>query len=480
MSQISLASCLNKNRLLVPLLLVAAVGTGWLTAKAGLLIPGLLMALPLLVVGVVLLFNKPRYGIVALLCYAFLLFFLMRRIPGVPFTYFFEVLMVLLYLAILFHRNLAIDWHLLKNDLVYLSLAWFGYSLLQIANPAGASLAGFFSEIRTTALNWVLVVPLCFIIFNKRAHLDLFLSIIVGFSLFAAFWGIKQLHIGLDAADQRFLDEGAAVTHVLFGQLRVFSIYSDAGQFGASQAHMCLICLILSLGPFKPGLKLVLALSAGILLYGMLISGTRGSMFVLLPGIFVALLLSKKTKILLIGGLLATLAFCGLKYTTIGHSNYHITRLRTSVNPKDESLNLRFHNQQILGNYLKSYPFGGGLGVIGYNGHKYNADKYLSTIEPDSYWVKVWAMYGIVGFVIWIGIMLYILGKACAIVWSVKNEALRYKLLALTSGCAGILLCSYGNEVINVYPSALVIFLSWVFIFLGPHFDKQLNPSEHV
>jgi hypothetical protein len=153
--------------------------------------------------------------------------------------------------------------------------------------------------------------------------------------------------------------------------------------------------------------------------------------------------------------------------------------LRTSVNPEDESLNLRFHNQRILGNYLKDYPFGGGIGVIGYNGHKHNSDKFLSTVEPDSYWVKIWAMYGIVGFVIWIGFMLYILGKCGGIVWSIKNEGLRYKLLALTSGSAGILFCSYGNEVINVLPSALVIFLSWVFVYLGPHFDKQLNSQPH-
>jgi hypothetical protein len=75
--------------------------------------------------------------------------------------------------------------------------------------------------------------------------------------------------------------------------------------------------------------------------------------------------------------------------------------------------------------------------------------------------------------------MLFILGKCGGIVWSIKNEALRYKLLALTAGSAGILFCSYGNEVINVFPSALVVFLSWVFVYLGPHFDKQLNTSTH-
>ena len=469
----------HKSKLLLPLALLGAIGMGWLTARTGIILPGLLVVIPIVIASVMLLFNNLRMGMVVLIAYGFLLFFFMRRIPGLPLSYLFEGLLMLLWLGVLFHRSLVIEWQLVRNDLVYLALAWMGISILQFLNPYGASLAGAVSEIRGTALGWVLVVPLGFILFNKKEDLDLFLCCILGFSLFAALWGIKQLHIGLDAADQRFLDEGGAVTHVLFGKLRVFSIYSDAGQFGASQAQMCLVALILALGPFKTRLKILLAVAAAILLYGMLISGTRGAMFVLIPGIFVALFLSKKIRILLIGGLIACSAFGLLKYTTIGHSNYHIHRLRTSVNPEDESLNLRFHNQKILGNYLKDYPFGGGLGVIGYNGHKFNPDKFLSTVEPDSYWVKIWAMYGIVGFVIWLGFMLFILGKCGGIVWSIQNEALRYKLLALTAGSAGILFCSYGNEVINVFPSALVVFLSWVFVYLGPHFDKQLNTSTH-
>ncbi|MGV3505105.1 MAG: O-antigen ligase family protein [Adhaeribacter sp.] len=480
MNPFAYKSASQKSLLLLPLALLGAAGLGWLTTKVGIALPGLLAVLPFGIAAVVYLFYNLRVSMIALLAYGFLLFFMMRRVPGVPFSYLFEGLMALTWLGILFHRTLVVDWSLVKNDLVYLALAWFAISLLQLLNPYGAALAGFVAEIRTTSLNWLLVMPLVFILFNKRSDLDLFLYIILGFSLFAAFWGIKQLHIGLDSADQRFLDEGAAVTHVLLGKLRVFSIYSDAGQFGASQAQFCLVALILALGPFKPWKKAVLAGVAMILLYGMLISGTRGAMFVLLPGIFVALFLSKKTKILLVGGLLAGTAFCGLKYTSIGAGNYHIHRLRTSVNPEDESLNLRFHNQRILANYLKDYPFGGGLGIIGYNGHKYNEHKFLASVEPDSYWVKIWAMYGIVGFVTWIGFMLYILGKCGGIVWAIRDEGLRYKLLALTSGASGILLCSYGNEVINVCPSAIVVFFSWAFVFMGPRFDQQLKTQAHA
>ena len=83
-------------------------------------------------------------------------------------------------------------------------------------------------------------------------------------------------------------------------------------------------------------------------------------------------------------------------------------------------------------------------------------------------WVKVWAMYGIVGLVIWFGIMMYIIGKSCGIVWKLKSKHLRFKLGALTAGAAGIFACSYGNEVMNNYPSAMIVYLSWAFVFMGP------------
>jgi O-antigen ligase len=190
-------------------------------------------------------------------------------------------------------------------------------------------------------------------------------------------------------------------------------------------------------------------------------------------GIFVALFISRNFKFILIGSVFALFGLFALKYTTVGSNNYHIQRLRSALNPEDASLNVRLRNQEILRDYLKTRPLGGGVGVIGFWGEKYNSDKFLSTIPPDSYWVKVWAMYGIIGFIIWFGIMMYILGKCCGIVWKIRDKGLRFKLMALTAGTAGILFASYGNEVINAMPSSVIVYISWCFVFLGSKFDEK-------
>jgi hypothetical protein len=87
-------------------------------------------------------------------------------------------------------------------------------------------------------------------------------------------------------------------------------------------------------------------------------------------------------------------------------------------------------------------------------------------------------MYGIVGFVFWFCMNMYILGKGCGIVWNIKNDKLRFKLIALLSGATGVFFCSYGNEIMNIMPSLIVFFLSLVIVYQGPKLDRELQLEE--
>jgi hypothetical protein len=481
MTPFALPTLTGKTTRLLLLALGAAILTGWLTSRAGMIVPMGLMALPFIAAIVGLIFYQPKFGFVVLLGHCFFMFFLLRHVPAIPWGYVTELILITMWLGVIFNPAIPFNWGMVKNDFCYIPLLWLGISLLQIGNPYGASLAGFASEIRFTSTTWMLVVPLGFILFKSQKDLKIFLTLLILFSLLATCYGIKQLHIGLDAADQRFLDEGAAKTHLLWGKLRVFSLLSDAGQFGASQALIALAALILALGPFKLWKKILLSSCAMFIFYGMLISGTRGALFALIAGMLVALFLSKQTKILILGVMLALSGLFFLKYTTIGNDNYNILRLRSALDPEDPSLNVRFQSQRILREYLASYPFGGGLGVIGANGHKHNSDKFLSTIEPDSYWVKVWAMYGTVGFIIWMSFNLYLLGKCGGIIWHLKDPVLKTMLLALIATMSGAFISSYGNEVMNVLPSSAIYYLSCVFIFLAPKLEREkLNSAAYA
>lgn len=405
-----------------------------------------------------------------LLIYSFIIFIPARNIGILPYDLIMVITMVIT--AIVASVTASRDnWSNLNSDLFYLISFWLFISLLELANP-NANILGAISEIKTTAVYPFLVVLISFLVFRSKRQLDVFLVIIVAFSTLGALYGIKQLHIGLSNADRAFVDVNP--THLIWGRLRVFSFYNDAGQFGASQAGVGLITLILSLGPFKKTTKMVLFVCFLLIFYGMLISGTRGALFALLVGGATAIVIMKNVKAMIIGGIILVGFFCFLKFTHIGDANYQIFRLRTAVNPQDASLNVRYETQRALKEYMSSRPFGGGLGVLGFNA-RYNEGQYLAKVQPDSYFVKVWAMYGIVGLTIWICIMVYILGKCCGIVWNIKDKGLKIKMVALTSGYAGILFCSYGNEVINNIPSSIIVYFSWVLIFKSAKLEELKN-----
>jgi len=469
-----------KRNLFLLVGVLAAIFIANLSYKFGPALPMLIILLAGFILLQIVYFTNPKSTLYVLICYCFLFPILAREtLVDFPLGTLIEAFLFFSFIVAMIKIPID-DWKVVQTDLFYILLAWFILSVIEIANPAGAAVLGWLQEIRSAALYPVMMVPLTYLLFNTNRDLNTFLKLTIALSLLACLNGIKQLHIGPSPGEQFFLDHGGSVTHVLFGKLRVFSFYSEAGQFGASMAHFCLMCLVLALGPFKWWKRVALLIASLLMFYGMLISGTRGALFALVVGAFFAIMLSKQYKVIIIGGALAVCFLCFLKFTTIGNGNYQIYRLRTAVDPQDASLNVRINTQKLLTEYMSTRPFGGGLGVIGAWGEKYNKDKYLSSVQPDSYWVKIWAMYGIVGFILWFGMMMYILGKCCGIVWNLKDPGLRIKAIALTGGFAGILFCSYGNEVINTMPSSIVCYMSWVFVFIAPKLEEQLTGKTLV
>ncbi len=449
------------------------------TFKMGLIAPVIIIGASIGIAFFISIFLNPRVAVISYFIYCFVISGLLRNIDGVPFGPVMEILLLLTWITMLVNKsNFKLSsW---KNDYVYITIIWFVINLLEIVNPAGASFLGWLNEIRFTSLNWVLLAPIVFVMLNKKNDLDFFLKLIIAMSVLAGLYGVKQLYFGVSGPEQKWLDDGADFTHIVFGKLRVFSFYTDAGQFGASQAQMSLVCLVLAMGPFKIWKRVLLFFAAALLFYGMLISGTRGALFALVSAAFFAILLSKNFKVLIIGSIIAV-GFLGyLKYTTLGNGIYQINRLRSALDPQDPSLNARLMNQAKLKSVLASMPFGGGVGVSGMNGAIYNPDKLLSTIPPDSYWVKVWTMYGVVGLVIWFSMNTYILGKCCGIVWNIRDDKLRVKLIALTAGSAGLFICSYGNEVMNGFPSSMILYISWGFVFYAPRYDTPLIETKEA
>lgn len=459
------------------ILITAIVGVGAILFKMlGILAGFALLGLPIGAVVLAVLWNKPKYGVWGTIIMSFVSAGITRYIAG-PWGLTIDILLALSWLSVILNKNIKINWKFAKNDLVKATLIWFGFLVLEIINPAGNGIVAWFYAMRGIGFYQALTVPLIFLLFREEKDLLTFLNFIIGFSLLGTIWGFKQQIFGVDAAEHHWLyAENHHEEHVLHGVLRVFSYYSDAGAFGSSQAMMALICGILFLGPFKTAKRVKYLVLAVVFLLGFAISGTRGALAVPLGGGIAYLILIKNFKILIAGFSGMVIVFVILKYTFMFQGVEQVRRMRTALDPNNKSLSVRHDNQKIFARYIADKPFGGGIGTAGFWGARFNPNSLMANTATDSWFTKIWAETGLVGFTLHLMIVGFILGKGAHKIMNMRLEKNRTYASALYAMFAGALLASYGNQVLIQMPTGILLNFALPFIFLIAERDRKENP----
>ncbi|MFD1293691.1 O-antigen ligase family protein [Lutibacter holmesii] len=442
---------------------------------------GLLLALFGACVYGYVLFKNPIIGFFTAIALNFVLLGLGRYVKGLPLGFGIDGIFILTYLALFFSRfKERIDWSPANKDITYLAAIWLMYIVFQIVNPEARSMAAWISG-RGLGFYFFLLVPLTLMLINTNKKLDYFLYVWGAFSILATLKGTIQLLFGVDAAEQAWLDGGGAETHVLFGKLRIFSFFSDAGQFGANQGYAGVVFIIFSMT--KKGLSKLFFIAVGVLgFYGMMISGTRGAISVPVVGFMTYFVLSKNIKILTVGITGILLLFVFFKYTTIANGNAQIRRMRGAFDPNNKSLQVRLDNQKILKGYLASRPFGGGVGHGGVKAQRFLPNAFLSQVATDSWYVLIWVETGIIGLTLHLMILFYVMGKASYMVFfKIRDPITKLKMSALISGMAGVMIASYGNAILGGMPTALLFYASMAIILNSEVFDTpEQNTKQQL
>ena len=447
---------------------------GTIIANKGVIVAGVFIMLPFVLAGIIAMVLNPKSTLIITIILGFTAIGLTRYVKGVPLGLAIDGVLILGYVNLFFIGWKKQDWSPAKDMLTLLAAIWMAYITFELVNPEMRSAVAWFYAMRGISFYMLLTIPLAFILFNKKRDLETFLGIWMIFSILASVKGLQQLIMGPDFAEQAWLDEGASGTHILFGKLRVFSFLSDAGQFGAAQAQVTLVAGIIAIGPGSRKKKIFFATASALAFIGMMISGTRGAIVVPATGVFIYLFLSKKIKILILGIAFGAAVFVVMKYTLIGQSIPQVARMRTAFDPNDASLQVRLENQKKLASYLSSRPIGGGVGSAGNWGLRFSPNTFLAQTPTDSWYVKIWAETGVVGLTLHLMILFFILLKSGYIIWlKLQSKELIQIMLALISGYFGIMVASYGNGILGQMPTAIVIYLSWVFLFLAPKLDKE-------
>ncbi len=414
------------------------------------------------------IFNNPRIGLFMSIHSSFSIVPLSNYLPPLPFPA--GLLVDFFLLVTLVATLLKIkqeDWLKVSRGVLLFISVWFLLTALQIFNPEARSAEAWLYAIRSTSFQMFITIILALLLLRSPKDLQSVLFIFLLWSVPAALNGIRQLHIGLTDAENAWLAAGAARTHVLFGKLRVFSYFTDAGTFGAAQAMAVVIAGILALNAEGFRKKLIYGLVAVLCFYGMAISGTRGALFVIFAGFGTYFLLCGKVKVL-ISGLIVGIVFFGfLKFTSIGNTNYQIYRMRSALNPEDASFQVRVNNQRILAEYMGSRPFGAGVGSIGFWGKRFTPNTFLGEMPTDNWYVRIWVETGWTGLTFYLSMLLYLLVAGFRRIFSLKDKIIRYKSAALYCAIAGLAVASYGNELWGTFPIAPFNYIALALAFNG-------------
>ncbi len=456
---------------------IIAIILGFTIGKGQIITAGAYIALPFILGYLIILFKDPKVGLITCIHFGFLTNGLGRFIPGsIPFGLFTDAILLLTVLATIFKVSRE-DAKQINNPLFYIMLVWFAYTMLQVVNPEAKSKEAWFYAVRGVSLYLIQMIPLALILMNKKEDMDRLIKIWFIWSLVSAFYGFKMDLFGVTEGERKWLDDGGKITHEIHGRLRIFSFYSDAGQFGAAMAHTSLCAFLLAIGPYSKKQKYFYWFVCAVCFWGYALSGSRGPLFVIAAGAFLYLFLIGNFRILLTGALVGGILFALLKFTHIGDGNYQIYRMRTGLDPNDASLQVRIENQKKLAVYLATRPLGGGIGSGGSWGARFSPGSFLSEVALDSWYVKIWVETGIVGLILHIITLLLVLIVACIKVFQLRDPDVRQKVIALTCGYFGIVVASYGNQILGQMPTGTVIYFSMVYMFICTQWEAGVNEN---
>lgn len=429
-----------------------------------------LFALPIGLYYLYKVFQNPRIGMWSVLIYCFVWSLIARYLfaytrVSLPFGLGVDGLLFLTLVAMIFSGGARAKYNILQNKLVLLTFLWFFFVILQLFNPQATSRIAWFYAMRCYGLYIFLSVVLTYMLLNQKADLDRFFLLFIGFSIFGGLYGAYQLNIGLNYADSIFI-QPKLDRHMLFGKLRVFSFYENAGQAGVSLAHAGVIANILCIHEKRRNYKIFYGIGMLASYYGMAISGTRGALVVPFIGMGAYLVWCRKPLVTVSGMTIGAVALFILMFTTLGQSNYTINRMRTAFDPNDPSFQYRLEARAHYQEYMEKHPFGWGIGTAGYWGNRFNGDNNVMT-GTDGGYVQLQAEVGIVGLYFYWVYYSFILGMTFFMLFKLKDMELYPKVLALCCGILGLLAANYGNSVIYQLPSNLTISMSLAYIWIA-------------
>ncbi|MBR1547837.1 MAG: O-antigen ligase family protein [Prevotella sp.] len=404
-------------------------------------------------------------------------------VQGIPTSLPNEMLeLVLLALAVIDVKDAKFE--RTANIMLVALVAWSLFCTIEVFNNScglGLQVSAWYSGARMMAfqLLYAFLVFVLYIISPKQ--LVQYLIVWGVLSLYAAFWVWKQQKFGLTQMENAFLQGRGRTTHIINGgaTIRLFSIFSDAANFGVNMAATAVAYLIFAINCQIRKLRIFFLIVGLACTWGMFPSGTRTATFCLFAGFAVYVVLSKSFKIAIPVAIAFVTIYFILAFTTIGNGNASIRRMRSGFNKNDASANQRTINQAVMKKYLADAPWGIGLGMGYENVPANNKFRKLATIPPDSEYVFIWIRTGPVGLVTFLITTAIMFAGACWIVlFRIKGKTMRGIGAGMCCAFVSIQLGGYANQVLMQFPNCLLFYGGLSIVYILPYLETEWDEYE--
>lgn len=414
----------------------------------------------------------PRVGVITLLVLAYLLYALMKLELGIPLGTVVDGINVLLLFGIFLHQRRYKDWSMFKSPITGVIIAWMVYNLIEFLNPTAVSQMAWLYTVRSVA--FVMVTYFIFVYnIRSRDFVKIVIKLWIGLAIAGALYGLKQEFIGFTDAEMAWLQSDPAIANLLFidGHWRRFSFFADPVAFSYNMVAASLLCIGLLFGPYSIGKKIALACCAGLFLFAMVFSGTRGA-YVLVPAAVSMIALLKFNRTVLIAAAIGAVFLVGL--IMVPTSNTTIYRFQSAFRPSDDaSFNLRKHNQKRIQPFIQSHPMGGGLGATGVWGTRFAPKSFLANFPPDSGYVRVAVEMGWIGLFLFCLLMFTILKTGINNYYRIKDPELKAVCMAMVLVIFAYNVGNYPQEALVQFPSNIYFYLATALITISYQLDRK-------
>ncbi len=420
-----------------------------------LLVLGIILGLPVLAA---VTFNL-KFGIAVFFVLTFTILGLGRLIPDVPFGLSFDIVTLALVFGLIIRQAAEKDLSFLRNAVSLMILVWIIYNFLLFFNPEAPSQLAWLYTIRAMAALFVLYYVLLYALDSVR-FIYLLISIWLSIAFIGALYGIFQDTIGFRQFEWQWLatDMVRFSRYHQFGNYRVWSFFSGAMVFGILMAHSAVACLLLTEFTKSWLFRIALVVAAAVMLYAMMLSGTRAAYIVPVVALVVYVIMRAEWKFILFcsAGLIAFTYFL-----YIPTQNERIQQFQSAFKPGDDaSFEVRIENQQFIQPFIQSHPIGGGLGSTGIWGQRFAPDSFLARFPPDSGFVRIAVESGWIGLLLYCLLLLVILHTGIRNYFSMHDENLKLLQLFFLTILICLIVTNYPQESIHSPPMTSLFFLS--------------------